>query len=1642
MPNPYAELDAAEAQPAPDNNDYSALDAAEAEGKPGLATGLAQGFARGLGRAAEGLQNAVTAHPEPILRAPLTAPGSSVGEIAGGLVPYAFGAPGMITAGVSALGNTRTDALARGDSQLSAGLQGVTVGALTTAVPGIAGKMAGRIAGGAIGAAGRSLIPQAVSKPIADVIAGTAEHGLAGAFMGTTLATGEATVLLTAGHPEAAGERLKQLPEDLLVTGAMGGLMHAVPAAAGLPGVVAGRQTRMAEISGERANTQRRFAQDRANVVAERQLAEAGAADDAQAQTLRQENLSGAANEAEGRIADRTAFDAEQSRAADENMAADFMAQDARVNQQAQRERIVGKMGEAYDRPHTTMLRPASEDVAAIEARRTLREQADAEARIQENARNAEAARQENARNLDAANAEENHRNAAAVEDQGVADLERSIRTGMAEDTLSAAENAPGHDIVVPERPPQPITEAAKAIGIRPATGKTQGGEHDHFPLSSRGRARVSGGWKYSTPGVEAQKIVEGVPVELKRAKQRRVAPKGESPDRAAQQLEAMGLLPKNATAGDMWDALAAEEATMNRYRADVKATAGKAKQYREGNRAARKLVKEDAPEVLKPVPKEPTAVPADVGMEPPRKGRVRPPNAPEPAPITPDPEGVRKGPTVAEHIAHLADMEPDQRAEGLKAIKDLGRQAAVREELVRLAKARTLDRRANQGQRIKSDAYDMPKGKGVESTPMRRPPPERLPEEPAPASAAAASAPGEASTAKDGEVVTAAGFRQQVAAANSRTKMGPEEAAAATESVYALMEAAAAARGTHGEHVDTFVRRLIKGVITKGGKRNQLGGAIFEGDGPALLRILRKADPSTGIHELAHIFRKQLRADDLAAAEKALGVKDGKWTDAHEETFARQFEKWVSTGLAPTPRLVPVFEKFATWMKSIYASVNKSNVLAEKLSPAMARVFENIFTSGRGLGGPEPVRGAEPVKAAEPAAPKAAEPAKDADTAPPAEPPAGEAKPSVPRDPGRNVGIKNEESEADRRRMGMPERDTPEGRKFDEMYDEGKAAIAADPSSPYRILDSLRKDPERILRDSEVGAMVAHKVTMEHDLVRLVKDAHAARERGDANGSLIAERELATQRDAMREFTELMEQTGTATGRALVARRMMSDMDYSLSGMEARAEAAKGSKLDDGEHHQLEELYQLYQDKSAMARKRIQKRIDILNSRMDTKDFTRKQRQKEVYDEETMRLQTELEGVKRRWTKELRDWELANRSRPRKALDAVLAIPGFTKSLKATLDMSALLRQGWRVALTNPTIWGKNAARSFKDVWDTFGGKEVMDAVHAEMLSSPYYEQMKTAKLAVKHAEEEFPSTFLTKIPGAGRVFKAAEDSFTAFQYRNRIHVFEKMLDVAKASGVDITNTAQLRSIGKMVNSLTGRGHLGNRLEPVADVMNNVFFSARKLKGDLDFLTGHNLSLETTAFVRKQAAINLAKVIAGTATVLAIANLVDDKSVNFDPRSSDYGKIKAGNTRFDVTGGAAPILTLAARLVSGSAVSAQGKTLALDGEGWGTSTRLDAVGRFLRNKLSPVSGVGVGMIDGMEKFDGSPVTWKTVARDLLVPMSIDNFATLMNDTKATPAIVTAGVVGDFFGIGAHTYDADAKRTKAKSGPGTRPGSR
>jgi hypothetical protein len=184
--------------------------------------------------------------------------------------------------------------------------------------------------------------------------------------------------------------------------------------------------------------------------------------------------------------------------------------------------------------------------------------------------------------------------------------------------------------------------------------------------------------------------------------------------------------------------------------------------------------------------------------------------------------------------------------------------------------------------------------------------------------------------------------------------------------------------------------------------------------------------------------------------------------------------------------------------------------------------------------------------------------------------------------------------------------------------------------------------------------------------------------------------------------------------------------------------------------------------------------------------------------------------------------------------------------------------------------------------------------------------------------------------------------------------------------------------------------------------------------------------------FVQRNAAKNMLRIIAGQAAAIIVAEMILPDSVEDDPTSSDFGKIKVGNTRFDISGGSLSMFVLAMRLAKGSFKASSGRTVELDSSGFGGMDSMDLIWNFLENKMSPAVAAAKDsltiMHDGQDWRTGKEMKWTKVVNGLVVPLPAENLVELMEDPDSAPVLVA--MIAEIFGISTLNYKSKFKASR------------
>jgi hypothetical protein len=270
--------------------------------------------------------------------------------------------------------------------------------------------------------------------------------------------------------------------------------------------------------------------------------------------------------------------------------------------------------------------------------------------------------------------------------------------------------------------------------------------------------------------------------------------------------------------------------------------------------------------------------------------------------------------------------------------------------------------------------------------------------------------------------------------------------------------------------------------------------------------------------------------------------------------------------------------------------------------------------------------------------------------------------------------------------------------------------------------------------------------------------------------------------------------------------------------------------------------------------------------------------------------------------------------------------------------------------------------------------------------------------------SEEAFPSSLPTKIPLLGRLFTASESAYNAAALRMRADLADAYIANAEQNGVNIKNKDEIKSIGLVVNSLTGRGNLGT-FEASANTLNKIFFSARFLKSQFDVVL-QPLNPNISKFARKTASKNLARSILSVVSILALSDFLFPGSVDWKEK---MGKLKIMGVWVDITGGFGSVLQLAFNIYR-KVKNQKGK--------YGEITGWDLVQSFMDGKLSPILGVMRDITRGYN-YNGEKPTPTNILKNTLIPIPVQNIIKQLNQKNVDIQKVIMVSILDGLGLSA-----------------------
>ena len=369
-----------------------------------------------------------------------------------------------------------------------------------------------------------------------------------------------------------------------------------------------------------------------------------------------------------------------------------------------------------------------------------------------------------------------------------------------------------------------------------------------------------------------------------------------------------------------------------------------------------------------------------------------------------------------------------------------------------------------------------------------------------------------------------------------------------------------------------------------------------------------------------------------------------------------------------------------------------------------------------------------------------------------------------------------------------------------------------------------------------------------------------------------------------------------------------------------------------------------------------------------------------------------------------------------------------------AGFDISNFARQG-KVGIVRR--WSSMKA-ALSDVWEGRADEATRLAINANNKTSPVYARARKAGIfisdmagegaaTINKREETYAGEIVGNLPG----YKQTGQANTLLINKLRLDSFNTVTNawdraIIRAQEPDaswwtkkLASWAQRpdadASLANYINRETGRGTLkfgSGKLDlegtEIDKALGFTFFSPRFQ------LSRPQAAMNIFNFKQPAVAVEAWKDFMAdfgvTTSLLMLADQSGVADVELDPRSSDFGKFKIGNTRVDPWSGYQQMATLTARLLSGERLDAIGKVSDAD--------LIQTLGAFGRGKLAPLPSTALDQYLG-EDLLGRKADVTSIGLSLL-PMYLEGLYQAAQDGLLGEAAMTIPL--EMLGLGASTY--------------------
>lgn len=432
----------------------------------------------------------------------------------------------------------------------------------------------------------------------------------------------------------------------------------------------------------------------------------------------------------------------------------------------------------------------------------------------------------------------------------------------------------------------------------------------------------------------------------------------------------------------------------------------------------------------------------------------------------------------------------------------------------------------------------------------------------------------------------------------------------------------------------------------------------------------------------------------------------------------------------------------------------------------------------------------------------------------------------------------------------------------------------------------------------------------------------------------------------------------------------------------------------------------------------RVERQIKELERKVAEGDFSVKERKEVKTSPEKLSLLYDLDKAKRKYYEAVFKDRMAHRTGLQKVGTGLAEMSVVPRAIKSSFDLSALFRQGAFYTLGDPLL----AAKTFPDMFKALRSQKGMFETEQALRERPNYHLYHRSGLELtEHGavtrskmEEAYQSRLAEKIPGVA----ASGRAYQATLNRLRADVFDSEVGKLNKSGEPAT-MEEMKAIANAINVGTGRGPTIGKSAAALSTMTSVFFAPRLMISRFQLTSGQPL-YGGTARTRALVAKRYARALIGLGVIYTMGNALGG-DVEIDPRSSDFGKVKFGNTRVDPLAGMSQTIALIAKLTTGQVKKQGGQIVDITGADipYGATSAWDVLTTFLRSKLAPLPSAGMNIVQG-KNVVGEPTTVSSSVYDLIGPLAPKDIYESLRE-QGVPSGSALGMLA-IFGMGIQNY--------------------